>query len=279
MSTLGGFRDRTGAREQAADGEAPEPRPVSLKPVDRKPVDPEPVEREPVDPGPVDPGRRRPVVPKAVWAAVVVAVLIIAGAVATRVVMGGLAALNPFSNGVVQQRTVDRSGPAVLKAVTDLGTLQSAGGYYEIVIDVERSIDHVPAFLVGRRALFVAAGTVDAGVELKGLDAGAVTVDAARTTATLRLPAPRLSEPHLDLGRCYLYSEDRGIVDRIGDAVQGAPQDQKELYVLASQRLAQAAATNGDLVNRAEANARTVLTGLLRPLGFTDVTVTFAPAP
>jgi hypothetical protein len=234
--------------------------------------------------GPGDPpaGRSpaRVAVPRGVWAAVALAVLVVATAVGIRIVVGGLASLNPFKDGVVTQRTVDRSGPAVLKAVTDLGTLHSAGGYYEVVIDVERSIDHVPSFLAGRRVLFVAAGTVDATVELKDLQAGAVTVDETRTAATIRLPAPQLGRPQLDLERSYVYSEDRGLVDRIGDAVGDGSDDRKELYALAGKRLTEAAAANDELRVRAEASARAVLQGLLRPLGFTDVTVTFdAPPP
>ena len=240
------------------------------------PIDPlgdrHPDDRPPVAPMP---GPRRPV-PRTVWFFVIVAVLGLSAALSLNLVMGGLANLNPFKNGLIQQRTVDRSGPAVLKAVTDLGTLQSASGYYEIVIDVENSVDNLPSFLAGRRVLFVAAGTVDATVDLRGLGAGAVTVDGSRTAATIRLPKPRLSQPSLDLKRSYVFDEQRGLIDRIRDAVSGSPDDQKQLYTLASQRLTQAAQANDELVNRAEANARNVLQGLLRPLGFTDVKVTFA---
>jgi len=214
-------------------------------------------------------------VPRFFWFCAALAVVIVAVAAGARVVLGGVSDLNPFKNGIVQQRTVDRSGPAVLKAVTDLGTLQSASGYYEIVIDVQKSVDFVPSFVTGRRVLFVAAGTVDAGIDLKTLGAGAVTVDDARTTATVRLPRPRLSTPRLDIGRSYVYAEDRGLVDRLGDAFSGSSQEQKKLYTLASQRLAQAASANDELVNRAEASARAVLQSLLRPLGLTEVTVTF----
>jgi hypothetical protein len=222
------------------------------------------------------PAPPRRVVPRTVWFFVVVAMLVIASGVSARIFMRGLADLNPFKNGIVTQRTVDRSGPAVLKAVTDLGTLQSASGYYEIVIDVQKSVDNVPSFLAGRRVLFVAAGTVDASVDLRGLAAGAVTVDDARTAATIRLPRPRLSKPQIDVNRSYVYNEERGLVDRIRDAVSGSPDDQKQLYALASTRLTQAAQANDELVRRAEANTRATLQGLLRPLGFPDVSVQFA---
>jgi len=220
---------------------------------------------------------RRTHLPGAAVACAALAVLVVAAAFGARIVMGGLPDLNPFKGGIVHPRTVDRSGPAVLKAINDLGTLQTASGYYEIVIDVEHGIDHVPSFLAGRRVLFVAAGTVDAGVDVRDLGADAVTVSADRTAATVRLPRPRLSEPHLDLNRSYVYNEERGLVDRIGDAVGGSADDRKALYQLASRRLGEAGASGGELTARAETNARAVVQGLLRPLGFTDVTVTFQP--
>jgi Protein of unknown function (DUF4230) len=233
-------------------------------------------DRRPADRPPLAPPRPRRPVPRTVWFFVIIAVLTVATALSANLVMGGLANVNPFKNGLIQQRTIDRSGPAVLKAVTDLGTLQSASGYYEIIIDVQKSVDNVPSFLAGRRVLFVAAGTVDATVDLRSLGAGAVTVDRSRTSATIRLPKPRLSQPDLDLKRSYVYDEQRGLLDRIRDALSGSPDDERQLYSLASQRLTQAAQANGDLVNRAEANARAVLQGLLRPLGFAEVKVTFA---
>jgi len=230
------------------------------------------------DRAPIRPVERPPrVVPRTVWFFVVVGVLIVTSALAADLVMGGLANLNPFKNGLITQRTVDRSGPAVLKAVTDLGTLQSASGYYEIVIDVEKSVDNVPSLVAGRRTLFVAAGTVDAAVDMRGLGSGDVTVNQARTAATIRLPKPQLSPPRLDLTRSHVYSQERGLIDRVYDAVNGSPADQQQqLYTLAERRLTQAAQANDELTKRAEANTRTTLQSLLHPLGFTDVTVEFA---
>jgi len=265
MAPLKRFTDRTTVPDR-----------TGREKVGSEPAEPEPAEPAPAEPAPAGraPGPRR-AVPRTVWFAVALGVLAIAGALSARIVMAGFADLNPFRNGIVQQRTVDRSGPAVLKAVTELGDLQAASGYYEIVIDVERSVDHVPSVLSGRRVLFVAAGTVDAEVDLRSLGDGAVTVNEDRTSATLRLPRPRLSEPHLDVDRSYVYDEERGLVDRIGDTFSGTPDLQSSLYQLASRRLGEAAAANDDLSSHAESSARTVLQGLLRPLGFTDVTVTF----
>jgi hypothetical protein len=234
----------------------------------------------PIDP-PVDPVQaptaqlRARVVPRTVWFFAIIAILGVSGAVGLGIVIRAVGDANPFKNGLVTQRTVDRSGPAVLKAVSELGTLQSASGHYEMIVDIEHSVDHVPSFLAGRRILFVAVGDVGTTVNLRDLPAGSVTVDGARTSATIHLAKPQISAPQLDLRASHVYSSDRGVVDALGDLVNGAPDQQQQIYAVATQRLAEAARANDDLVNRAEASTRTTLQGLLRPLGFTDVTVVF----
>jgi hypothetical protein len=239
--------------------------------------------REPADHGPAQPGPGRPAdqrdrrdMPRSLIAAIVVGVLVISGAVALNLTTGALDRLNPFRNGVVQVRNIDRSGPAVLKAITDLGSFRAASGYYELVVDVEKDVKPVPSFLAGERVLFIAAGTVEVGVDLRGLGSGAVVVNDDRTSATITLPKPTLSKPSLDVERSYIYSQQRGLMDRLKDAVGDNANDQEKLYALASQRLADAAARTDELTTRGETNTRSMLEGLLRSLGFTSVTVNFA---
>ena len=236
-----------------------------------------------VDPalrGPVEPDRdrrdRRRQLPRTLVAALVVGVLVICSAVALNITTGALEKLNPFRNGVVQQRNIDRSGPVVLKAITDLGDFRAASGYYELVVDVEKDIKPVPSFLAGQRVLFIAAGTVEVGVDLRGLGAGSVVVNDARTSATITLPKPTLSEPSLDVERSYVYSQQRGLIDRLGDVFGDNAADQQKLYEKASERLAEAASRTDELSTRGETNTRSMLQGLLRSLGFTDVTINFA---
>jgi hypothetical protein len=233
-------------------------------------VGPRELDRRP----PEQPQRRQ--MPRSVIAAIVVGVLIICSAVALNITTGALQNLNPFRNGVVQNRTIDRSGPAVLKSITDLGQFQAASGYYELVVDVEKDVKPVPSFLAGRRELFIAAGTVEVGVNLRGLGSGAVQVNQDRTSATITLPRPTLGAPNLDLQRSYMYSQQRGLINRLKDAVSDNPSEQQQLYALATQKLAAAAEQTPELTDRGEANTRSMLEGLLRSLGFTTVTIQFS---
>lgn len=98
----------------------------------------------------------------------------------------------------------------------------------------------MPGFLSGERSLFVAAGTVDAYVDFSGLADGDLDLSADGKRVEISLPPAALSEPNLDQDRTYLFSQSRGVVNRIGDAI--ATDDQQELYQEAEQKLATAAA-------------------------------------
>jgi Protein of unknown function (DUF4230) len=182
-------------------------------------------------------------------------------------------ALNPF-----REETVDRSGPVLLKSLEDLSEYRAASANLQVVVDVEQDTGLVPSFIKGERTLFVAAGNVDAAVDFGSLgkSSGAVRVSDDRKTVAITLPPARLTEARLDPERSRIYDRDRGALDRIGDALSddgGA--DQQELYVLAERKLTEAAASDPTLLRTAEANTRTMLEGMMRGLGFDEVTVRF----
>ena len=78
---------------------------------------------------------------------------------------------NPFGT-----ETVDRSGPTVLKSIENLRDFRAASGHFEVIVDVEKDARFVPSKIKGERVLFVAVGSVDAGVDFRGLEDGAVDV-------------------------------------------------------------------------------------------------------
>lgn len=236
----------------------------------------EPASADPPPPPAVRAPRTRREWPGWTRSAVVAGVLVVVVGLGLTMIAGAVERLNPFRNGLIEQRTTDRSGPAVVKAISDMGEFRAASGYYELVVDIEKEIDPLPSFLAGERVLFVAAGTVEAGVNLRNLPPDAVTVNTDRTAATITLPRPTLSQPRIDVERSYVYSHQRGLIDRLkGAATDNPTADERQLYTLASQRLTEAAKGTQELTTRGEANTRAMLEGLLRSLGFTDVTITF----
>ena len=180
--------------------------------------------------------------------------------------------LNPFG-----EDTKDRSQPVLIRSLENLSDYHAATANMQVVVDVEQDARLLPSFIKGERTLFVAAGSVDAAVSFAGLsrDPEAVKVSEDRKAVTLTLPSPELTEPRLDPGRTRVYDRDRGLVDRVEDAVSDRPGDEQPLYQLAEDKLAAAAAEDPALLRTAERNTRAMLTGLLRGLGFERITIEF----
>jgi hypothetical protein len=147
----------------------------------------------------------------------------------------------------------------------------------QVVVDVEEDARLLPSFIKGERTLFVAAGSVDAAVDFRGLsrDPDAVQVSDDRRSVKLTLPAPKLLEPRLDPDHTRVYDRDRGVLDRVEDALSDRPGDEQPLYQLADKKLAAAAAGDPKLLQTAERNTRSMLEGLLRGLGFEKVEIEF----
>jgi hypothetical protein len=181
--------------------------------------------------------------------------------------------LNPFG-----ETTIDRSGPALLQSIHNLSRFEAATGDFQVVVDLEKDAKFLPDAVKGTRTLFVGAGSVDAYVDFGGLSARALTVSPDRTSVTVRLPHAQLEKTNLDNKRSYVFAEERGIVDRLHDALSSAPQRRQELYVLAERKIAEAAASR-DLRARADENTHRMLEEMLGALGFEHVTVEFAGAP
>jgi len=177
---------------------------------------------------------------------------------------------NPFG-----ERTVDRSGPAVLRSVQDMSRYEAAEGQYQVVVDLSKEAKYLPSSLEGSRTLYVGLGSVDAYVDLGGLASRDVTVSADGKSATLTLPHAKLSATALDPAHSYVFAEQRGLFDRIGGFFSSNPNSQQPLEKLAASKI-QTAAKDSGLTQRAEANTKAAMTGLLHSLGFTNATVQFS---
>ncbi len=213
---------------------------------------------------PPQPPPRRPVP----WGLIGLAAVI----AATLAVPGFLTGLLPGIPNPFAAERIDRSGPAVLHSIRDLAELRAASGHFEVIVDLEQDT-RLPAEVLGERTLFVGVGDVDASVDLAGLDREAVEVSG--TSVAVTLPPPRLSRPRLDLGRSYVYSRERGVLNELGDLFRDERNVERVVYLVAEQKIARAA-ENAGIRLRAEQNVRRTLGTLLRSLGFTSVEIRFA---
>ena len=180
---------------------------------------------------------------------------------------------NPFGS-----RTVDRSQPALLKSLEDVSRYQAATANLQVIVDTEKDAKFMPAIIRGERTVFVAAGSVDATVDFSALDERSIQASEDGHTVAITLPEPALSPPRIDPKQSQVVSRQRGLLDRLGSIFSDTPTSDRPLLLTAQQKMA-AAAEASDLRTRAEQNTRHMLEGMLRPLGYTNVTVTFAPNP
>jgi hypothetical protein len=177
---------------------------------------------------------------------------------------------NPFA-----ETTTVRSQPVILKSITNLSRYEAASGSFQVVVDLTKRSSLIPSFLEGSETLFIGQGTDIAFVDFATLKNGAIAVNKDRTSVTVTLPKPQLEPAVLNVSQSYVYAEQQGLFNRIGNFFSGNPNSQQQVYVLA-QRKIQDAAQRSSLIAQAEKNTQGMLTGLMRSLGFQQVTVTFA---
>lgn len=201
---------------------------------------------------------------------------IVAGVVAIVVLVLGLVVALPHLSNPFKTKTIDRSQPVLLLSIKDVARFEAATGNFQVVVDVKHDASYIPDILFSERSLFVASGSVNAYIDFSALAAGNVITSTDNKTATITLPAPQLDPPSLDLAKSYVFSDKKGLVNKLQDMFTGDPNGQKKLYQLAEQKIT-ASATSSHLIQTAETNTRAMLERLLGALGFTTITVNFPP--
>jgi hypothetical protein len=180
---------------------------------------------------------------------------------------------NPFGS-----RTVDRTQPALLKSLEDLSRYEAASANFQVIVDSEKDARFLPAVIKGERTVYVAGGSVKATVDFSALDERSIQASPDHRSVAISLPEPALAEAQVDPKQSRVVSRDRGLLDRVGSVFSDSPTSERNLTLAAQQKM-QAAASESDLRNRAEQNTRRMLEGVMRSLGYTSVTVTFAANP
>ncbi|HEX6854156.1 MAG TPA: DUF4230 domain-containing protein [Streptosporangiaceae bacterium] len=178
---------------------------------------------------------------------------------------------NPFA-----ETTTDRSQPVLLKSITSLSRYEAASGSFQVVVNLSQHTAFLPGFLEGSQTLFLGQGTDIAFVDFSHLKGKNVQVSPDRTAVTVKLPAPQLEPAVLDVQQSYVFAQQQGLLNRIGNFFSGNPNSQQAVYELAQQKISDAA-RHSPLVAEAKTNTRGMMDGMLHSLGFTQVTVIFEP--
>jgi hypothetical protein len=157
---------------------------------------------------------------------------------------------------------IDLSRPAVVRRIQQLQRLETVVYSMDKIVVGQREGKLLPDFLVGDRLLLLAQGQVVAGVDFSHLQLTDVSLD--RKIVRVRLPAAEIFFTRLDSQNTRVYSRETGLL------VPVDPTLETEVRQQAEQQLHDAALQDG-ILNTAQQNARTTLTGLLKGLGFENV--------
>jgi hypothetical protein len=179
---------------------------------------------------------------------------------------------NPFA-----ETTTVRSQPVILKSITELSRYEAASGSFEVVVDLTKRSSLLPSFLEGSETLFIGQGTDIAFVDFSKLNSHNIQVNANRTAVTVNLPKAQLEPAVLNVSQSYVYAEQQGLFNRIGNFFSGNPNSQQQVYVIAEQKI-ETAAKQSPLLSQAQKNTQGMLDGMLTSLGFQHVTVSFGTA-
>lgn len=164
----------------------------------------------------------------------------------------------------------------IVRQVSDLARLETIQYTIEKVITAETG-QGAFAFLFGDKLIFVAHGTVTAGVDLGKLQPGDITV--TNGVVMIHLPAPEVFSAALDNQKSYVYDRTTGVLSHSNNNLETTARQAAE------EQIRQAAVDDG-ILRLAQSNAEAFLTRLLAQLGYKDVqfieTVQFpteAPTP
>jgi Protein of unknown function (DUF4230) len=171
--------------------------------------------------------------------------------------------LPPMSSSV----SVLRDTPSVLLAVKDLARLESAVFHMERVIDLTDKQSHLFGLLETEDAiLLVAVADVSGGVDLQKLTAEDVVADFDQKRVRITLPAPEVFHAALDNAKTYVHTRRTGTLAGRRENLETRARQEAERTLVDAARQA-------GLIERAGENARRVVEGLVRSLGYTDIEV------
>src|SRR5260370_35422627 len=163
-------------------------------------------------------------------------------AAAVAAVLAGVLVLSavhlvPRRRNPVAETTTDRSQPVLLKSITALSRYEAASGSFQVVVDLSKRTAFLPSFIEGSDTLFVGQGTEIAFVDFSQLGDKAIGVSADRKAVTVDLPGAQLEPAVLDVRQSYVYAQQQGMLNRIGNFFSGNPNSQQQVYSLAQQHI------------------------------------------
>jgi hypothetical protein len=160
----------------------------------------------------------------------------------------------------------------IIHQVRSLARLETIQYSVEKIITADSGQDILRP-LFGDKLLFVAHGTVIAGVDLNKLNSSDLKLE--DNVLKVRLPAPEVFTATLDNEKSYVFNRETGVLTK------GNPDLETQARRVAEQEILKAALADG-ILPQARTNAEAYLVRLLNDLGFKNVIFiapTATPAP
>ncbi|MGD0005846.1 MAG: DUF4230 domain-containing protein [Anaerolineaceae bacterium] len=149
----------------------------------------------------------------------------------------------------------------IINEVRSLARLETIQYSIEKVITAETGQGSF-GFLFGDKLLFVAHGTVIAGIDLGQLTSQDLRLDGK--VLTVQLPEPEIFVATLDNDKSYVYDRQKGLLN------SGVTDLETKARQVAEQEIAEAAISDG-ILSQAKLNAENYLTRLFKTLGYQEV--------
>jgi Protein of unknown function (DUF4230) len=155
------------------------------------------------------------------------------------------------------------TAPVVVEGIQDLNQLATVRWRESVIVTRESGGTDFEQLLAGEKVLLVAAGDVEAGVDLASLDRDDVRVSGE--TVTIRLPEPEILSVSLDEEKTRVYDRDFGPLNL-------RPDDDlvEQARAAALDRIEQAA-RDEEILAQADQNAENGIRAFVTSLGFEEV--------
>ena len=171
----------------------------------------------------------------------------------------------PLIGPLLKERSArTTTSPVVVEGVRELDRLATVRVTESIIVTRESASENaLDRLFSGEKVLLVAAGNVEAGVDLA--DLGEDDVEVRDDTVTIRLPEPEVLSASLDEDETQVY-------DRDYSPLNLRPDDDlvEEARATAEERIEAAARENG-ILDTAETNAEDSIRAFVQSLGFNEV--------
>jgi hypothetical protein len=175
--------------------------------------------------------------------------------------LGRIPVVGPFLFEEQPARTT--TGPVVVEGIRDLNQLTTVRWRETVIITREESGTELERIFSGEGVTVLAAGDVEAGVNLADLGRDDVQVEGE--TVTIRLPEPEVLSVSLDEDETRVYDRDLGLLnirpdDELAERARDVAVDKIE-----------AAARDEEILAQAEQNAENSISAFVTSLGFEEV--------